>query len=66
MASDYQRKGIGGRLIEVGHQVAQNLGFKSALLVRHPTYCPCFDYPTGRDVWNCDRLGTASKCVHGM
>jgi predicted N-acetyltransferase YhbS len=41
---DYQGKGIGGRLIEVGHRVARELGFKSALLVGHPAYYPRFGY----------------------
>ncbi|MDW7685063.1 MAG: N-acetyltransferase [Bacillota bacterium] len=44
VAPDYQGKGIGGRLIEAGHQVARELGFKSALLVGHPAYYPRFGY----------------------
>lgn len=41
---DYQGKGIGGRLIKAGHRVAQELGFKSGLLVGHPAYYPRFGY----------------------
>ena len=41
---DYQGKGIGGRLIEAGHQVAREMDFKSALLVGHPKYYPRFGY----------------------
>lgn len=44
VAPDYQGKGIGGLLIEAGHRVARELGFKSALLVGHPTYYPRFGY----------------------
>lgn len=44
VAPDYQGKGIGGRLIEAGHRVARELGFKSALLVGHPAYYPRFGY----------------------
>ena len=41
---DYQGKGIGGRLIEAGHRVAREIGFKSVLLVGHPIYYPRFGY----------------------
>jgi predicted N-acetyltransferase YhbS len=44
VAPNYQRKGVGGCLIEAGHQVARELGFRSALLVGHPTYYPRFGY----------------------
>lgn len=44
VAPDYQRKGIGGRLIKAGHRVARKLGFKSTLLVGHPAYYPRFGY----------------------
>lgn len=41
---DYQGKGIDGRLIKVGHRVAREMGFKSALLVGYPAYYPRFGY----------------------
>jgi predicted N-acetyltransferase YhbS len=41
---EYQRKGVGGRLIEAGHRAAQEIGFKSVLLVGHSTYYPRFGY----------------------
>ena len=39
-----QRQGIGGALIERGHQVAHGLGFNLCLLVGHAEYYPCFGY----------------------
>lgn len=48
VAPDHQGKGIGGQLIEAGHRMARELGFKSALLVGHPAYYPRFGYrPAG-------------------
>lgn len=41
---EYQRRGIGGQLIEAGHRVARELGFRSVLLVGHPAYYPRFGY----------------------
>ncbi len=41
---EYQGKGIGGKLIEEGHQQARALGFTSVLLVGHPEYYPRFGY----------------------
>jgi len=41
---EYQGKGVGGRLIEAGHRAAREMGFKSVLLVGHPTYYPRFGY----------------------
>jgi predicted N-acetyltransferase YhbS len=48
VAPAWQRRGIGGRLIEAGHQAARGLGFSSSVLVGHPTYYPRFGYrPAG-------------------
>lgn len=44
VSTDYQGNGIGGRLIEAGHRMARELGFKSVLLVGHPAYYPRFGY----------------------
>lgn len=41
---DYQRSGIGGRLMEAGHRVARALGYEVAVVVGHPTYYPRFGY----------------------
>ncbi|MDQ3704819.1 MAG: GNAT family N-acetyltransferase [Chloroflexota bacterium] len=40
----YQKQGIGGRLIEVGHEVARQKGYKFSFLVGHPTYYPRLGY----------------------
>jgi predicted N-acetyltransferase YhbS len=41
---EYQRHGIGSRLIQEGHNVARSLGFTSCFLVGHPDYYPRFGY----------------------
>ncbi|HVF99155.1 MAG TPA: N-acetyltransferase [Chloroflexia bacterium] len=41
---EYQKQGIGGRLIEVGHEVARAKGYQFSLLVGHPTYYPRLGY----------------------
>lgn len=41
---DYQKKGIGGNLIETAHQKAKELGYKSVVLVGHEDYYPRFGY----------------------
>ncbi len=41
---DYQRKGIGGMLIEQAHKKAKELGYKSIVLVGHEKYYPKFGY----------------------
>lgn len=40
----YQRRGIGGALIEAGHQAARQRGAAVALLLGHPEYYPRFGY----------------------
>ncbi len=48
---DWQRKGIGSRLILEGHRVAQELGYGSVVVVGHASYYPRFGYaPASR--WN--------------
>ena len=44
VAPDFQRRGIGAELIEVGHDAAKELGFPGVALVGHPTYYPRFGY----------------------
>lgn len=41
---EYQNKGIGGKLIEVAHERAKVLGYKSIVLVGHENYYPRFGY----------------------
>ncbi|WP_421774152.1 GNAT family N-acetyltransferase [Gracilimonas sp.] len=41
---EYQGKGIGGRLIEAGHEAAREEGFASVVLVGHAGYYPRFGY----------------------
>lgn len=41
---DFQKKGIGGMLINKAHSIAKKLGFKSIILVGHPDYYPRFGY----------------------
>ena len=40
----FQRSGIGGRLIERGHEVASEKGIAFAILCGHPEYYPRFGY----------------------
>lgn len=46
---EYQDQGVGARLIERGHQVAENLGFSSSIVLGHPTYYPKFGYLPASD-----------------
>ncbi|HET6313531.1 MAG TPA: N-acetyltransferase [Chloroflexia bacterium] len=41
---EYQKQGIGGRLIEAGHELARARGYRFSLLVGHPTYYPRLGY----------------------
>jgi predicted N-acetyltransferase YhbS len=41
---DHQKQGIGGLLIDKGHQAALELGYASVILLGHPTYYPRFGY----------------------
>jgi predicted N-acetyltransferase YhbS len=41
---EFQKQGIGGKLILAGHQKAKELGFQSAILLGHPEYYPRFGY----------------------
>lgn len=40
----YQKQGIGGRLIQEGHEVARAKGYEFSFLVGHPTYYPRLGY----------------------
>jgi len=40
----FQKKGIGGRLIEEAHRIAKELGYKSVILLGHEKYYPKFGY----------------------
>jgi predicted N-acetyltransferase YhbS len=41
---EYQKQGVGGKLIREGHRIAKELGFNSVILVGHPAYYPRFGY----------------------
>lgn len=41
---EYQKRGIGGRLIEYAHKKATELGFESVILLGHADYYPRFGY----------------------
>jgi predicted N-acetyltransferase YhbS len=41
---EYQKQGIGGKLVIAGHQKAAELGFQSVILIGHPEYYPRFGY----------------------
>lgn len=41
---EFQGKGIGGKLIMRGHEIAQSLGFQSIVLLGHAEYYPRFGY----------------------
>jgi predicted N-acetyltransferase YhbS len=43
---EFQKQGIGGKLIRAGHQKAKELGFQSVILIGHPEYYPRFGYKT--------------------
>ena len=41
---EYQKRGIGGVLIEAGHRTALELDYTAVLLLGHPEYYPRFGY----------------------
>jgi predicted N-acetyltransferase YhbS len=41
---EYQKQGIGGKLVIAGHQKAKELGFQSVILIGHAEYYPRFGY----------------------
>lgn len=48
---EMQKKGIGGKLIKKGLEVAKELGFKSVIVLGHENYYPKFGFePAGK--WN--------------
>jgi len=40
----FQKKGIGGQLIEAAHHIAKDLGYPSIILLGHEKYYPKFGY----------------------
>ena len=40
----FQKKGIGGQLIEEAHRIAKELGYQSIILLGHEKYYPKFGY----------------------
>ena len=76
---EYQGNGIGGRLIQAGHEAAKKAGFSSAVLLGHAEYYPRFGYrpcqefgielPFDVPPENCmaiEFFPNALKEVHGM
>ncbi|MFY9150480.1 MAG: N-acetyltransferase [Prolixibacteraceae bacterium] len=41
---EFQKQGVGSRLIHEGHRMARQLGFTSVIVVGHPEYYPKFGY----------------------
>ncbi len=41
---NFQKKGIGGQLIEAAHRTAKDLGYESVILLGHENYYPKFGY----------------------
>jgi predicted N-acetyltransferase YhbS len=41
---EYQKQGIGSRLISEGHRIAKSLGYTSCFVLGHPDYYPRFGY----------------------
>ena len=41
---EYQKKGIGGKLINEGLKLAKDIGFRSVIVVGHPEYYPKFGF----------------------
>ena len=46
---EYQRKGIGGHLIQEGHRIAKELGYEFVVLVGHEHYYPRFGYRLAKE-----------------
>lgn len=44
---DFQKQGIGGELIEAGHDMARKKGYPLSFLIGHSSYYPRFGYQTG-------------------
>lgn len=45
---DYQRKGIGSKLIRVGLKAAKKLGFRSIIVIGHSEYYPRFGFEVAK------------------
>ena len=45
---EWQRKGIGGNLIEAGHRGGREMGYPFVVLIGHPWYYPRFGYLQAR------------------
>ena len=41
---NYQKRGIGSKMIEKGLTMAKKLGFKSVIVIGHPEYYPRFGF----------------------
>lgn len=73
---EYQRKGIGGQLINAAHSIAKDLGYQSVVLLGHAEYYPRFGYrkcsdfsislPFGSADENCMIIELASDALQGV
>ncbi|CAM2915393.1 N-acetyltransferase [Chryseobacterium flavum] len=41
---EFQNRGVGAKLIQEGHTIAENLGYSSVILIGHEKYYPRFGY----------------------
>ena len=46
---DYQRRGIGSKLVEEGMEAAKRLGYSSVIVIGHSTYYPRFGFKTAKE-----------------
>jgi predicted N-acetyltransferase YhbS len=46
---DFQKKGIGSKLINEGFKIARKLGYQSSIVVGHPSYYPRFGFKPARN-----------------
>lgn len=76
VAHDFQKQGIGRKLIEKSHQLAKSLGYKSVLLLGHADYYPRFGYkllsnygirlPFDVPAENCMAIELVDEALHNL
>ncbi|WP_434607088.1 GNAT family N-acetyltransferase [Bacillus paranthracis] len=52
VATGYQKKGIGGKLIVAALEKAKELGYGSVVVLGHPEYYPKFGFKKASEWWN--------------
>lgn len=50
VAKNYQRKGIGSKLVEAGLQCCKELGYDAVVVLGHPTYYPKFGFTQAKQL----------------